>query len=103
MSESQLDASEAPKGGDPGASRTARISLGWSVLRHEPAVNRRRSFRRSADALAYRVLQFLFSPLLPPAALAWRDGYLQGWRDATRRHLEDFMQGMGRSARGGLA
>jgi len=100
---SGLDASEAPQAGGPGASLTARISLGWSVLRRPPTVNRRRAFRRKADALAYRLLHLLFSPLLPPAALAWRDGYLQGWQDATRRHLEDFMQGMGRSARGGLS
>ena len=100
---SELDANEGPKAGGPGASGPTRISLGWSVLRRLRTVNRRRGFRRSADALAYRLLHLLFSPLLPPAALAWRDGYLQGWQDATRRHLEDFMQGMGRSARGGLA
>jgi hypothetical protein len=76
--------------------------MGWSVLRHHPAVNRRQAFRRRADALAYRLLHLLFSPILPPAALAWRDGYLQGWQDATRCHLEEFTRGMGRSARGGL-
>ena len=100
---SELDANEAPKVNGPGASRAPRISLGWSVLRRQPTVNRRQRFRRKADALAYRLLHPLFSPLLPPAALAWRDGYLQGWQDATRRHLEDFVQGMGRSARGGLS
>ena len=97
------DASEAPQLGGLGASGPTRISLGWSVLRRLPTVNRRRRFRRSADALAYGLLHFLFSPLLPPAASAWRDGYLQGWRDATRRHLEEFIRGMGRSARGGLS
>lgn len=58
----------------------------------------RERFRRRADALTYRLLDLLFSPLLPPAAFAWRDGYLQGWRDATRSHLAEFMEGMGRSA-----
>ncbi len=101
---SELGANEAPKADGPGASRATRISLGWSVLRHQPTVNRRQRFRRKADALAYRLLDLLFSPLLPPAAAAWRDGYLQGWQDATRRHLEDFIRGMGRSAaRGGLS
>jgi len=96
------DASEAPKVGGPGASRTTRISLPSSVLHHAGRVNRRERFRRKADVLAFRLLRLLFSPLLPPPALAWRDGYLQGWQDATRCHLEEFTRGMGRSARGGL-
>ena len=71
---------------------------GGREIPHLRASGHRERFRRKADLLAFRLLRLLFSPLLPPAALAWRDGYLQGWQDATRCHLEDFMRGMGRSA-----
>ena len=47
-----------------------------------PWAKRKLSAIRKADVLAYRLLHLLFSPLLPPAALAWRDGYLQGWQDS---------------------
>jgi len=99
MSGCGRDANEAPRVAAPGASRTARVSLGWSVLRNEPAV-KRRTFGRWADALAYRLIHLVFCP--PPAALSWRDGYLEGWRDATRRHVQDFLDGMGRPAQGGI-
>lgn len=92
---------EAPKAPALEAPRSARISLPGSVLREVGRVNRRKRLRRKADTLAYRLLHLVFSPFLAPEAEAWRNGYLQGWRDATRSHVEELITTTGRAARGG--
>ena len=91
---------EAPRTLFPGAPNTVLTEHGGIVARPRARVNPstvlraglRERFRRKTDALAYRLLYLLFAPQALPEALAWEDGYLRGWQDATRNHLERFLE-----------
>lgn len=81
-----------------GAPNTVLTEHGGIIAGRRARVNLRARFRRKTDALAYRLLYLLFAPHALPEALTWEDGYLRGWQDATRSHLEKFIEMMGRPA-----
>lgn len=98
------ETAEAPRTVFPGAPNTVLTEHGGIVAHPRARVNPstvlraglRERFRRKTDALAYRLLYLLFAPQALPEALMWEDGYLRGWQDATRSHLEKFIEMMGR-------